>query len=241
MEFLQDFLFRPFYPLGLSGLTVAAREVFSMCVMGRMLYFLGLAGALVLGGFSDRPRPSPRDEPTVTRAIQIDLPSGGAWPVAVGADHAVFYVPVVGKGEMLGVIAVSKEHFVGVRIIPNMREDKDSVKIEVSALVMAKKTLSEASSNEVRTWQSEDAGSYEAKKDESLALSGLGRLGLPVFRLKVIESSGLRPPGGGNRIFCGCESTRDKLNDYLGVGAAPEPGKCVEIGKCARCCRVLLP
>jgi hypothetical protein len=28
-------------------------------------------------------------------------------------------------------------------------------------------------------------------------------------------------PGGGSRIFCGCESTRDELNDYLGVISAP--------------------
>jgi hypothetical protein len=161
--------------------------------------------------------------------------------VAVGADHAVFYVPVVGKGEMLGIIVVPKGHFVGVRIIPSLREDKDSVKIEVSALVEANKTLSQANCSEVRFWHSEDAGSYVVRKGESLALSGLGRLGLPVFKVRVIESSGLRPPGGGNRIFCGCESTRDELNENIGVDAAPEPGECMEIGKCARCCRVLLP
>jgi hypothetical protein len=203
--------------------------------------WIGLAAVLLSGGSSSRPQGPRQDEPTVTRAIQIDLPSGGPWPVAVGADHAVFYIPVVGEGKMLGIIAVSKGHFVGVRIIPSMREDNDSVKIEVSALVAAKKTLSEANCSEVRSWQNEDAGSYVAKKGESLALSGLGRLGLPVFKVKVIESSGLRPPGGRNKIFCGCESTRDELNEQIGVGAAPEPGKCVEIGKCARCCRVLLP
>lgn len=212
-----------------------------MSAVVRGVFFLGLGAMLAASGFRSRPQAPVRNEPAVTRAIQIDLPSGGTWPVAVGADHAVFYVPVVGKGEMLGVVAVSKRQFVGIRIIPSMREDKDSVKIEVSAMVVAKKTLSEANCNEVRSWQSEDAGSYVAKKDESLALSGLGRLGLPAFKVKVIGSSGLRPPGGGNRIFCGCESTRDKLNDNLGVGAAPEPGKCVEIGKCSRCCRVLLP
>ena len=188
-----------------------------------------------------RPQAPSRHEPVVTRALQIDLPSGGTWPVAVGADHAVFYLPVVGKGEMLGVIAVSTGHFVGIRIIPSLLEDRDSVKIDVSALVSGKKTLSEANCSAVRSWQSEDAGSYVAKKDESLVLSGLGRLGLPVFKVKMIGSSGLRTPAGGDHIFCGCESTRDELNDSLGVGAAPDPGKCVEIGKCSRCCRDLLP
>jgi hypothetical protein len=212
-----------------------------MCAARGVVLVTGLASVLVSGGFCGRAQAPEHDEPVVTRAIQIDLPSGGPWPVAVGADHAVFYVPVVGKGEMLGIIPISKGHFVGVRIIPSMREDKDSVQIEVSALVEAKKTLSEASCSEVRSWHNEDAGSYVAKKGESLTLSGLGRLGLPVFKVKVIESSGLRPPSGGNRIFCGCASTRDELNEYIGVGAAPEPGKCVEIGKCARGCRVLLP
>jgi hypothetical protein len=212
-----------------------------MSIAGRGFFFLGLASVLGSVGFRSRPKALPRGEPAVTRAVEIDLPSGGTWPVAVGADHAVFYVPVLGQGEILGVIPVSTAHFVGIRIIPRMREDKDSVKIEVSALVPAKKALSDANSSEVRSWQGEDAGSYVAKKDEFLVLSGLGRLGLPVLKVKVVGSSGLRPPGGGSRIFCGCESTRDELNDYLGVVAAPEPGKCVEIGKCSRCCRVLLP
>jgi hypothetical protein len=212
-----------------------------MSIAGSGVFFLGLVSVLVLVGFRGRPQAPPRGEPVVTRALQIDLPSGGTWPVAVGADHAVFYLPVIGKGEMLGVIAVSKGHFVGIRIIPSLREDQDSVKIEVSALVLGKKKLSEANCSAVRSWQSEDAGSYLAKKDEVLVLSGLGRLGLPVFKVKVIGSSGLRPPGGGDRVFCGCESTRDELNDFLGVGAAPEPGKCVEIGKCSQCCRDLVP
>lgn len=212
-----------------------------MSVERRGLFFLALASVLVLVGFRSRPQALPRGEPTVTRAIEIELPSGDIWPVAVGADHAVFYVPVLGQGEMLGVIPVSKVHFVGIRIIPSMREDEDSVKIEVSALVSTKKALSDANSSEVRSWQGEDAGSYVAKKNEFLVLSGLGRLGLPVLKVKVIGSSGLRPPGGGNHIFCGCESTRDELNDYLGFVGAPEPGKCEAIGKCSGCCRASVP
>lgn len=215
-----------------------------MSVAGRGLVFLGLASSLVSIGFRSRPQALPRDEPAVTRAIEIYLPSGGTWPVAVGADHAIFYIPVVGKGEMLGVIPVSKGHFVGIRVIPSMRDDNDSVNIQVSALVTAKKAISDANSSEVRSWQSEEAGSYVAKKDEFLMLSGLGRLGLPVLKARIIESSGLGPPCGGvrspccgDRIFCGCESTRDELNDYLGVVGAPKPGKCQAIGKCSRCCR----
>ena len=105
--------------------------------------------------------------------------------MAVGAGHAVLCVSVLGQGEMLGVIPVSTAHFVGIRIIPSMREDKDSVKIEVSALVSAKKAPSDANSSEVRSWQGEDAGSYVAKNDEFLVLSGLGRLGLPVLKVKL--------------------------------------------------------
>ena len=208
--------------------------------VARSLLFLGLASVLVSVGFP-RSQALPGDEPAVTRAIQVYLPSGGAWPVAAGADHAVVYVPVLGQGEMLGVIPVSTAHFVGIRIIPSMREGKDSVKIQVSALVSARKELSDANSSEVRSWQGEEAGSYVAKNDELVVLSGLGRLGLPVLKVKVIGSSGLKPPSGGNRIFCGCESTRDELNDHLGVAAAPEPGECMAIGKCSRCCRAPVP
>lgn len=212
-----------------------------MSIAGRGAVFFGLARLMVLIGFRSSPRALPESQAVVTRAIQIDLPSGGTWPVAVGADHAVFYIPVVGNGEIMGVIPVSKGQFVGIRVIPSMRDDNNSVRIDVSALVSArKKMLPDANCNEVRSWQSEDAGSYVGMKDEFLMLSGLARLGLPVFKVKVIASSGLRPPGGGNRIFCGCESTRDELNDYLGVLGAPEPGKCEAIGKCSRCCRALV-
>lgn len=211
-----------------------------MGIATRGLFFLGLAAVVSLG-FRSEPQARPSAEPVITRAIQVDLPSGGPWPVAVGADHAVIYIPVVGKGEMLGVIPVRRAHFVGIRIIPSMREDNDSVRIEVSALVSAKKPLSEANSIEVRSWHGQDAGSYVARKGESLVLSGLGQLRLPVLKARVIESSGLRIPSGDDRIFCGCESTRDELNDYLGIVGAPEPGKCDAIGKCSRCCRVSEP
>ena len=75
-----------------------------------------------------------------------------------------------------------------------MCDDNDSVAIQVSALVTAQKALSDANSSAVRSWQGEDAGSFVAKKDEFLVLSGLGGLGLPVLKVKVIGSSGLRPP-----------------------------------------------
>lgn len=206
----------------------------------RVMFFLGLATVLAWGGLRDRLQGAERPEPVITRGIQIDLPSGGPWPVAAGADHAVFYLPVVGKGEMLGIIALSKGHFVGVRIIPSMDEEKDSARIEVTALVRTRKILSEANCNDIRSWPSEGAGSYVAKKNDSLLLSGLARHGLPVFKVKIIESTGLRPPEGGDRVFCGCESTRDELNDNIGFVGAPELGKCMEIGKCARCCRLSL-
>jgi len=210
-----------------------------MSILRKGSFFLGLASVLVWVGFRSRLQARLHDEPVVTRAVEIYLPSGGDWRVAVGADYAVFYIPVVGKGEMLGVIPVSKGHFVGLRIIPSMREDKDAVRIEISALLSSEKTLSDANCDDIRSWPNKEAGSYVAKKDESLLLSDLGRLGLPVLKMRVIGSSGLRPPGGGDRIFCGCESTRDELNDKLGFEGAPEPGKCMEIGKCARCCRYL--
>jgi pimeloyl-ACP methyl ester carboxylesterase len=70
---------------------------------------------------------------------------------------------------------------------------------------------------------------------------------LPVFQVDVVPATG-PPPGGffhhpyANFIaYCSCESTRDELNTSIGTLAYPEAGKCVEIGKCARCCRISLP
>src|SRR6184192_298746 len=96
--------------------------------------------------------------PTVTLGIEISLP-----------DRAVFYIPVVGNREMLGIVPFPRGPFAGVRITPRMRAD--SAKIEVSALATAKKQLSEAT---------------------SLLLSGLGRLGLPVFKVKVVRAYAMK-------------------------------------------------
>jgi WD40 repeat protein len=188
---------------------------------------------------------SDRGGPTVTLGIEINLAAGGPWPVAVGEDHAVFYIPAVGAGEVLGVIPVSNGRFAGVRITPSMSED--SVKIEVAALVKANKNLSDATCNEVRAWQSMGAGAYEGKKDEALLLTGLAQLGLPVFRVKVV-GFGIHgvPPGGGSPYaghlaHCDCDDTRDAFNASMNFLAYPGAGKCAEIGKCGRCCRIVPP
>ena len=164
--------------------------------------------------------------------------------MAVGADHAVFYVPAVGKGEMLGVLVVPKGRFLGIRIVPSMHGD--SVTIAVTALLKDKKKLSDATCDDIRSWPSVDAGSYEGRKGASFPLSGLGTLGLPVFQVDVVPATG-PPPGGFHHpyanfiAYCSCESTRDELNPSIGTLAYPDAGKCVEIGKCARCCRISLP
>lgn len=163
---------------------------------------------------------------------------------AVGADHAVFYVPAVGNGEILGVLVVPKGRFEGIRVIPSVQGD--TVKIAVSALLADKRKLSEARCSEIRSWPSVDAGSYEGKEDASLPLTGLGKLGLPVLQMDVVPAKG-PPPGGWHHpyanfmAFCSCESTRDELNPSIGILGYPDAEKCTEIGKCGRCCRISLP
>jgi WD40 repeat protein len=215
---------------------------------------------LALGGAQEEPS-SPA--PTVTLGIKISL-----------SDGSVFYIPVIGNGEMLGVIAVSKGHFAGIRITPSMKTD--SVKINVSALVTARKKLSEATCDEVSSWPSEDAGSYEwnpstvaavsgpngareRKEDESLSLSGLARLGLPVFKVKIVRAlppppgwAGLhhaRPPSLTDSFgYCGCDYSKPRSiirpegGSASGVGGIMSfagAGKCVEIRGCGQCCRIL--
>jgi hypothetical protein len=180
--------------------------------------------------------------PAVTLGIEISLP-----------NRAIFYIPVVGNEEILGIGPFPTGRFAGIRITPRMRAD--SVKIEVSALMTAKKKLLQATCNEVQSWNSEDAGSYERKKDESLLLSGLGRLGLPVFKVKVVRAHG-PPPGGfhhpyaNSSAFCGCEYSKPRsiikpdggtASGVAGTVSFPEAGKCVEISGCGQCCRISPP
>jgi hypothetical protein len=199
---------------------------------------------LLLGSLSAWPQANPHDGPTITLGIGVKLPAGGTWPVAVGADHATFYVPAMGKGEMMGVLVVPKGHFLGIRIVPSVHGD--SVRIAVSAMLKDEKKLSDATCDDIRSWPSVDAGSYEGGKGVSLLLSGLDKLGLPVFQVDVVPATG-PPPGGYHHpyanfiAYCSCESTRDDLNPSMGSLAYPDAGKCVEIGKCARCCRFSVP
>jgi len=207
-------------------------------------YILGLTAVLLFGSFSAWSQRDQHAGPHITLGIGIRLPAGGPWPVAVGADHAIFYVPAVGKGEMLGVVMLSKSRFLGVRIVPSMQAD--SVRIAVSAMLKDANKLSVATCDEIRSWPSVDAGFYEGRKGASFPLSGLGKLGLPVFQVDIVPATG-PPPGGFHHpyanfiAYCSCESTRDELNLNIGTLAYPDAGKCVQIGKCARCCRISLP
>jgi hypothetical protein len=204
-------------------------------------HVIAVCAVLIFGSLQGWPQ-APPDEPTVTLKIEVTLPDG-----------AVFYIPAVGDGEMPGIVALPNGRFAGIRITPRMRTD--SVQIDVSALTASKKKLSEATCDEVRSWNSEEAGSYDEKENASLLLSGLGRLGLPVFKVKVVRAGG-PPPGGFHHpyanalAFCGCEypSHRSIINPdgssasgVAGTESYPEAGKCVQLSGCGQCCRAVAP
>jgi len=155
----------------------------------------------------------------------------------------------VGEGEMPGIVPLPTGRFAGIRITPRMRAD--SVQIDVAALTTAKKKLSEATGDEVGSWNSEDAGSYDGKENALLLLSGLGRLGLPVLRAKVVPAHG-PPPGGfhhpyaNSLAFCGCEYLEPRsvtnpdgssASGVAGIVSYPDAGECVQISGCGQCCR----
>ena len=204
-------------------------------------HVIALGVVLILGSLRGWPQ-EPTGEPTVTLRIEVSMPDG-----------AVFYIPAVGDGEMSGIVPVLKGRFAGIRITPRMRTD--SVRIDVSALTATNKKLSESTCDEVRSWNSEDAGSYEGKENASLWLSGLARLGLAVLKVKI-ERVGGPPPGGFHHpyahslAFCGCEypSSRSIINPdgssasgVAGIMSYPDAGKCVQISGCGQCCRTATP
>jgi hypothetical protein len=204
-------------------------------------HVIALSVVLILGSLRGWPQES-TGEPTVTLRIEVSMPDG-----------AVFYIPAVGDGEMPGIVPVLEGRFAGIRITPRMRTD--SVRIDVSALTPTNEKLSKSSCDEVRSWNSEDAGSYEGKENASLLLSGLARLGLPVLKVKI-ERAGGPPPGGFHHPYahslasCGCEypSSRSVINPdgssasgVAGVVSYPDAGKCVQISGCGQCCRTAGP
>jgi hypothetical protein len=201
-------------------------------------HVIALGTMLTLGSLRGWPQEPPPRGPTVTIGIEVNLP-----------DRAVFYIPVVGDGEMTGIVPFSKGRFAGIRITPRMRAD--SVHVEVSALTTAKQKLSEATCDELRSWNSKEAGSYDLKENASLLLSGLAGLGLPVFEVKAVPVTG-PPPGGfhhpyaSSLAYCGCEypNPRSIVNldgstasGVAGIVSYPDAGKCVQISGCGQCCR----
>jgi len=192
-----------------------------------------------LRGWSQQPPPG---GPTVTLAIEVTLPDG-----------AVFHIPVVGDGEVPGIVPLPQGRFAGIRITPRMRAE--SVQIDVAALVRANEKLSQATCDDMRSWSSEDAGSYDGKENASLLLTGLGPLGLPVLRIKVVRVGG-PPPGGFHHpyanalAFCGCDFPEPRsitnpdgssASGVAGLVSYPDAGKCVEVNGCGRCCRTAEP
>jgi hypothetical protein len=181
-----------------------------------------------------------RGEPTVTLGIEVSLP-----------DDAVFYIPAVGDGEIRGMVSLAKHPHSWIRITPRMRAD--SMKTEVSALPKADKKEPEANSDG-ENGKGADAGSYEGKEG-SLLFSGLGQLGLPVLKARVVRAYG-PPPGGfhhpyaNSSAFCSCHFSKPRSivdsdgsasSGVVGIISYPDAGKCVEISGCGRCCRTSLP
>ena len=131
----------------------------------------------------------------------------------------------------------------------------DSVQIDVSALPGTNKKLSNATCDEIQSWNIEDGGSYEGKENALLLLSKLAQLGLPVLTVKVVRAE--EPPPGGfhypyahSLAFCGCEypNSRSIINPdgssasgVAGIVSYPEAGKCVQISGCGQCCRTAAP
>jgi len=202
---------------------------------------IALSAVLILGSVRGWPQES-RGEPTVTLKVEVSLPNGG-----------IFYIPAVGDGEILGTVPLRKGRFIAVRITPRMRSD--SVQIDVSALSKTNMKMSDATCDEIRSWNSEDAGSYVGKENALLSLSGLARLGLPALKVRVVRAGG-PPPGGFHHpyahalAFCGCEypNPRAILNPdgssaggVAGIVSYPEAGKCVQISGCSQCCRTIVP
>jgi hypothetical protein len=199
---------------------------------------IALSAVLILSSLRGWPQES-TGGPTVTLKVEVSMPDG-----------AVFYIPAVGDGEVPGIVPLLKGRFAGIRITPRMRTD--SVQIDVSALTATNKKLSESTCDEVQSWNSEDAGSYEGKENASLVLSGLARFGISVLKVKV-ERAGGPPPGAFHHpyahslAFCGCEysSPRSIINPdgssasgVAGIVSYPDAGKCVQIIGCGQCCRI---
>jgi hypothetical protein len=206
-----------------------------------LLYVLTLTVVLMLGSLRGWPQAPPPSELTVTLGIEVRLP-----------DREIFYIPVVGDGEILGIVPFPNGPLAGIRITPRMRPDL--VKIEVSGLAGGKKKLLEATCDEVRLWKSEDAGTCDGKKDESLVLSGLGRLGLPVFEVKVVQAYG-PPPSGFRHAYANSSAFCDgnfpeprsiiidgrSASGVAGTSSYPDAGRCTEISGCGQCCRMAVP
>ena len=163
-------------------------------------HVIALSVALILGSW---PQESTGGQ-TVTLKIEVSMPDG-----------AVFYIPAIGDGEVFGIVPLLKGRFAGIRITPRLRTDL--VQIDVSALTATNKKLSEATCDEVRSWNSEDAGSYEGKENASLLLSGLAPLDLPVFKVKVVRA------GGGRRRGASITRTPILLPSVDANITAPDP------------------
>ena len=226
------------FPVSLFSVSEKSEKVERQRARRIRRHVIALGAVLMLCSLRGWPQEPPSGGPTVTLGIEVSLP-----------DRTVFYIPVVGEGEMPGIVPLPTGRFAGIRITPRMRAD--SVQIDVAALTTAKKKLSEATGDEVGSWNSEDAGSYDGKENALLLLSGLGRLGLPVLRAKVVPAHG-PPPGGfhhlyvNSLVFCGCEYLEPRsvtnpdgssASGVAGIVSYPDAGKCVQISGCGQCCR----
>lgn len=202
---------------------------------------VALGTAFMFVSLTAWPQEPPQSGPKVTLGIQISL-----------SDGSVFYIPAVGNGEVSGIVPLTNNRFAAIRITPRMLTN--SVQIGTSALLTDKEKFSEASCEEIPTWNSEDDAVYEGSENTSLLLSGLDRLGVPVLKVKIVTASG--PPPGGFRhpyanslAFCGCEYPKARSITFpdgssgrgiAGIVSYPDAGKCVQLSGCGQCYRTMI-
>ena len=125
------------------------------------------------------------------------------------------------KNERLALLPVNGERVHTVKVVPAVEGDS----LKLTLLAVTDKLPELPTCEQVRGLKGEAVASYVAREGDVIRVSDFEKFGVAPFTVKVLSLAAVQTTCPDGACCCG------------GVTCYPEPGRCVQCGGCATCCR----
>jgi len=130
-------------------------------------------------------------------------------------------VAVRAKDERLALLPVNAAGASAVKVVPTVQGGT----LRLELLAVTDKLPKLLSCDDLKSLKTEPVASYVAADGDVIRVSDFEKFGVAPFTVKVMSLAAVQTVCPDGACCCGT------------ITCYPEPGRCVECGSCARCCR----